>query len=324
VAKSPPIEEQVLALNRVRADPTSDLTLDVIGKALRAKSNLLTAKAGELAGELQLACLLPQVEEAFARFFTDADKGCVAKTALAGSMEALKSDAEPLFLRGVRHVQLEGAWGGSSDVAVDLRATCARALARLNTRNTLPALTDLLADAHAPARAAAAQAIGHVGRQEGALPLRLKIRVGDPEPGVMAECLTAIMKILGAAGIELVEPFLGPAQPELSDAAAIALGESRLPEAYALLRARFDKEITVDRRRPLLLGMALTRRAESLDFLLTVIDEENAATSVHAVAALAIYKNDAAVRERVRAVVESRDDRAVSEEFQKRFPAAPR
>jgi len=66
--------------------------------------------------------------------------------------------------------------------------------------------------------------------------------------------------------------------------------------------------------------MALSRRPESLEFLLRVIDEENGPTAAYAVASLAIYKNVIAVRERVRTVVDARDDGAIAEEFQRRFP----
>ncbi|MDQ3441819.1 MAG: hypothetical protein M3478_15865 [Planctomycetota bacterium] len=320
MAKAPPIEEQVLALSRMRADPKSDATRDALAKALASRSNLLAGKAAQLASELQLAGLLPDVERAFPRFFTDsADKGCVAKNALAEALESFQSPAEPLFLRGVRHVQMEAIWGGSTDVAVDLRATCARALSRLNTKNTLPALSDLLGDAQAPARAAAAQAIGHCGRPEGTLPLRLKIRVGDSEPAVIGECFAALLKLLGEEAIALIEPFLLNANGELRDAAAMALGESRLASAYELLRKRFDREITLDGRQPLLIGIALSRHPESIDFLLRVIDDEPAPTAVQAVAALAIYKNDPSVSTRIRQMVESRRDAALTAEYSTRF-----
>ncbi|MGB7157939.1 MAG: HEAT repeat domain-containing protein [Tepidisphaeraceae bacterium] len=321
MAKALPIEEQVLALNKVRADPKSDATRDVLKKALSGKSNLLAGKAAELASELQLALLLPDLHKSFSRFFDDPDKGCVAKTSIARAMEALDGNDEALFLRGIRHVQLEGAWGGSSDVAVDLRAACARAMARLNTIRTLPALTDLLGDAQAPARAAAAQSIGHCGRPEGALPLRLKIRIGDAEPAVIAECFASLLQLLGAGAIELIEPFLDHLQPELRDAAATTLGESKLPEAFALLRARFDREITSDGRRALLFGIALTRHPQSIDFLLNVIDEEPTPSAVHAVEALAIYRNDAPASTRIGTVVEARRDDTVLRAFQKRFPS---
>lgn len=322
MAKAPPIEEQVLGLSKLRADPKSDATRDALAKALGSKSNLLAGKAAQLVCELQLESLLPDVHKAFLRFFTDgSDKGCVAKAAMADALESFQSDDEELFLRGIRHVQKEGAWGGSTDVAVPLRATCARALARLNTRHALPALTDLLGDTEPAARAAAAQAIGHVGRPEGALPLRLKIRLSDTEPPVMAECFSSLLKLLGDEALPLIEPFLSHPDTKLRDAAATTLGESRLPAAYALLRARFDREITVDARRALLFGIALSRRPESLEFLLQVIDEEPAPTAVHAVESLAIYKNDRNVAARIRAIVEARDDSAITAEFQKRFSA---
>ena len=321
MAKPPPVEEQVQALARLRADPKSDATRDALAKALSSKSNVLVAKAAQLAGELQLACLLPDIESAFPRFFPDgADKGCAAKNALSDALESLQSTEESLFLRGIRHVQMEGVWGGSTDVAVDLRATCARALSRLNTRNTLPALTDLLGDAQAPARAAAAQAIGHCGRPEGALPLRLKIRIGDGEPAVMSDCFAALLKLLGEDAIPLVEPFLSRMHGEHRDAAAMALGESRLPRAYELLRMGFEREITVDGRRPFLMGLALSRHPDSLDFLLRILDEEPTPTAVHAVATLAIYKGDPAVSARIRTVIDARADAALTLEYAKRFP----
>lgn len=322
MAKAPSIEEQILALGKLRADPKSDATRAALAQALRSKSNLLAGKAAQLACAVQLASLLPDLEKAFPRFFPDgSDKGCFAKTALAQALESLQCDEEDLFLRGIRHIQTEGAWGGSSDAAVDLRATCARALARLNTRNALPALTDLLGDAQPPARAAAAEAIGHCERPEGSLPLRLKIRIGDPEPAVLGECFAALLKLIGEDAIPLIEPFLSEGGDELRDAAAAALGESRLATAYELLRARFDREITVDARRALLLGIALSRRPESIDFLLTVIDEEPPPTAAHAVQALAIFRNDPAVTARIRTLVESRKDSVVEAEFGKRFAA---
>ena len=135
----------------------------------------------------------------------------------------------------------------------------------------------------------------------------------------MAECFAALLKILGDDAIPLIAPFLTDENYELRDAAATTLGESRLAAAFALLRTRLDKEITVEGRRSLLFGMALSRRPESLDYLLAVIDEEPAPTAVHAVESLAMYKNDPAVTARIRAVVNERHDASVTAAFQKRF-----
>ena len=99
----------------------------------------------------------------------------------------------------------------------------------------------------------------------------------------------------------------------------MALSESRLIPAYELLRSRFEREITVDGRQPFLMGIALSRHADSLDFLLRVVDDEPTPTAVHAVAALTIYKNDPAVTARIRHVIDARGDSAISVEFTKRF-----
>ena len=53
---------------------------------------------------------------------------CWAKNALAQTLAAFDYQDKELFLAGMRHVQLEPVWGGSSDTAGPLRGLCALAL----------------------------------------------------------------------------------------------------------------------------------------------------------------------------------------------------
>src|SRR5688572_15520527 len=84
-----------------------------LAKALTSKTALVVAKAADVAREAKLDALAPQLTEAFARFLDqrpEADKGCAAKIALAMALADLDVDASPLFLRGIRVVQMEAVW----------------------------------------------------------------------------------------------------------------------------------------------------------------------------------------------------------------------
>ena len=72
-----------------------------------------------------------------------------------------------------------------------------------------------------------------------------------------------------------------------------------------------------DKRRPLLLAIAMTRQPAAIEFLLERVADDSAKPAADAVAAMAMYKHDDAVRERIAQIVRERDDRAVSEAFDK-------
>ena len=56
----------------------------------------------------------------------------------AEALEQIDHAEAAVFLAGVRHVQLEPAWGGSQDTAAPLRAACAAARGRRGTGSWPP------------------------------------------------------------------------------------------------------------------------------------------------------------------------------------------
>ena len=90
--------------------------------------------------------------KAFDRFFDNpvkTDPQCWAKNALSRTLFALEYQEAEVFLRGMRHIQMEPVWGGQSDTAGTLRSTCALALVQcrgLNDRDLLTHLLELLGD----------------------------------------------------------------------------------------------------------------------------------------------------------------------------------
>jgi len=138
MSKSDPVADALARLKACAADPRSAASLAEITKALAGKSNLSAAKAADIIATAKLAQFVDQLTAAFDRFMqkpTATDKGCTAKTAIAKALYEMESPVQELFLRGIRHVQMEPVWGGQADTAADLRG-----LLRARTRaNQLPA-----------------------------------------------------------------------------------------------------------------------------------------------------------------------------------------
>jgi HEAT repeat protein len=234
------LEAKLARLRQLRDEPASPQLAQELRSALADGSNLVVAAAAEAVGQAGLLDLAPDLVAAFDRFLVDpvrTDKLCSAKTALALALDRLEYPHAAVFLRGIRHVQPEPAWGGSRDTAAPLRATCAFALARIDARGVLPLLVDLLTDPEKVARVGAAQALAYCGSEAAGLLLRLKARVGDKDPEVVAECLRGVLQLSAQEGVSFVAGFLRSADEAIAESAVLALGDSRRPEAFDALKA---------------------------------------------------------------------------------------
>src|SRR6185436_13465161 len=184
MSKNRSVEATLASLAALRGMGSAAIAAEV-DMHLASRTNLVAAKAADLAREAGLKLLQPQLVEAFGRFMDKpaaTDKGCHAKQAIAFALYELAcvgSEVQEVFLAGIRHVQMEPAWGGSSDTAAELRGTCALGLVRMAYRDVMNELVDLLMDSSHQARIMAARAIAYAGRDEGALLLRMKILAGD-------------------------------------------------------------------------------------------------------------------------------------------------
>jgi HEAT repeat protein len=302
-----PLEERLDRLGDLREDPDSPATTEALRAALGDRHNLVAAKAARMAAELGKDELASELTAAFDRFLdAEADRGCHAKTAIAKALVELDHPATRLFRRGIRVVQMEGAYGGPVDVAQELRANCAIGLVNSGHPDAVVELVPLLTDPGLPVRLAAAQGIGASGRAEAEAVLRLKALVGDEEPEVITECLAALLRLAPERSLEFVEPFLasgGPFSGARREAAILALGESRLEEAVGVLRREWGRSHDGDSRRTVLLALVTSRRESALDFLLSLVAEGEPRPAREALSALAIHRRDERIRERVAAAV---------------------
>lgn len=327
-----PLKEQLDSLAALREqplprrdEPAYEARQSLLRSALTARSSFAVAAAAEHLREsdTELLALLPHTFERFLSGAEQSDKGCSAKTAIARALERVESDEETVFRRGLLHVQREPVFGGRQDTAVELRGTCALGLARLSPPDVLTLLAELLADSEHGARTAAARALGCTG-QAGAAPLlRFKALVGDDEPLVLAECLTSLLGLEQAAAIPFVQRFLLPEDEQRGDAAALALGQSRLPEAVPLLKEYADAPPRA-RRKAALVALAMLRRPEATEHLLELVREAEPGQAALAVEALALNRHDAALHRQVAQSVAERRSAVLSTALARAFgPAAP-
>lgn len=280
-----------------------------IVKALASKSNLVAARAARIAGDAQWTELTGELAGAFDRFLkrgSELDKGCVALTAIARALYGLDYDGVELYLAGMRHVQMEPTWGGSSDAAVELRAVCAMGLASTTYPGKLRELITLLVDREWQARAGAVRAIAAVGSDAATLLLRFKALSGDKEPEVLSECFSGLLEAEGAEALPLVKSFAEGRNQEVREAAILALGASRRADAVEWLQERFEGVAHLETRQCILLSLATSRTEAAIEFVLGVIRNGSEQASAMAVSAMDINRADRRIQEEVEKALRSR------------------
>jgi hypothetical protein len=272
-------DQQLAALDALRQQP-EQVRERGLRKALTHRNNFLVAKAADLVREFQMAQLIPELLVSFDRFFHNpgkTDPQCWAKNALSRSLATLEHQDAGVFLRGMRHIQMEPIWGGRSDTAGTLRATCALALVQgcaLSESALLAHLLELLGDTDKGVRTEVVRAIEQVGSSSAVLLLRLRAVLGADEPEVLGACYSGILCIEGLSAIPWVGRFLASGDESAAEA-ALAIAGTHSPEGFAALRECLAKANDPWWHSVLLSAIALTRQEEAVDFLLDFIRSES-------------------------------------------------
>jgi len=325
MAKVRSADAKLARLRQLRTEPPSPQLAEELGRALRDSSNVVAAEAAEMAGEARLLDLVPILVEAFDRFLDDGertDKLCRAKIAVVEALNKMDFTDEEFFLRAVRTVQPEPVWGGSRDTAVPVRVASAFGLVRVRHRGVLPLLIDMLAESDKAERAGAAQALAYDGTEAAGLLLRLKARLGDAEPEVLSECFSGILELMPEAGVAFVAEFLRGADEAVREAALLALGSSRRPAAFPVLKT-FAETHSDTLQEVALVALALLRLPPATEYLLSLVAGPSQPVALAALGALAVHRYDPSVRERTAAAVAQNGDRALRAQFEKRFRTQP-
>ncbi len=322
------IETRLKALAELgREDLRTPRVHDLLHKALASRKGPVVAQAARLARTAHATELIDALETAFERHRSDGvktDKGCLAKQAIVGALYELdfEDPNDTVYLAGARHVQQEPVWGGYVDTAANLRAECATILAQNRHPDALYELTTLAMDPEAVVRQGAAKALAIHGGMEAALLLRIKALGGDVEPRVTAECLAGLVAVEPERSLPFVAQFLDERDIEVAEGAALALGESRLEDAFLLLRRRFNESVNPTFKTMLFLPMALTRCEPAFEFLCAAVDEERIPVAIESVRALGVCYSDRDRRAALRRIISERSDPALNVAFSEAFPAS--
>lgn len=321
------LEATLGALRAVRDDPSAPASLTILREALTGRSNLAAGKAAQITGQHQLAGLAPELVAAFDRFLQNPaeDPACAAKSAIADALYQLGHEDPAVFLRGIRCVQMEPSYAERDglprhvDTAIDVRGSCAFGLARSGYRQALLELAELLTDKEAPARASAARAIAYRADACAVPLLRFKVRSGDADASVLAECFLALLKIDARGSLEFVARHLDEEEP-VAGAAGVALGESRLPQAFVPLRDWCRRLSGTREEGAALLALATLRHDEAFHELLSVVRTGSERSACRALEALGTGRGDATLTRRVREACATRDEATIGQAFKRAFP----
>jgi HEAT repeat protein len=320
VAKRPTTEDGLRSIRSIRDAPENfDLKRD-LAPFLQHKSNHVAAAAADTVERLEAVAFAPELVGSFLQWMknpSERDPGCKALTAIAKTLAAMDHPAAQVYMAGIRHVQKEASFGPPVDSAAALRGICAQGLARMSHPDALLECVTLLADPEPAARSGAVRAISETGQYAGVLLLRYKALIGDKDEEVVAECFAGLLRLAPAESLEFVASFLHFHPDEITERAALALGESRLAAAFPLLRHAWEASAQATLRRTLLLAMAMLRRDEAVEFLLTRLAEDSEKCALDSVAALSLYGRDGGVRTRIQEILAKRKSAVLGSAFDK-------
>lgn len=266
--------------------------LPLLLRALQDRSNLVVAAAAKGLASPSAQAIEPLIK----RYRWLDEKGktrdptCAARIAIIPALVACEAtEAGGIFLRAIKTVQIEPSGMGVEDVAVPLRIEAATALATFRMPGALLALAILLVDDSPVARAAAAQALEHLG-DPGAVAL-LGMRLASPgaeEPEVLVACMDALANLDAEATLQLVPPFLTDADPFLVAGAATALARLRQPhheKVLALLEEACNRA-AAQAREAIVLAIASVRSDAVTQSLSRLANHHEEAVRLAAVVAL--------------------------------------
>ncbi len=313
MAKSRKLESLLAQLQQIRPNPTTPEAMLLLRQLLTSQQPVAIAQAAKLIAEAEHYSLIPDMVAAFEWAMTkpkERDPGCIAKLKLADALYRLDYSNEDLFLQGIRYA------GDSNDRSAPLRSVCALGLVRMNYPDVMGELADLLADPEPDAQIGSARAIAYTGNLSGVPLLRLRIKLSDSAP-VLLECFLALLHLSPTqSSIDLVRSFLviqsrAEDHREISDiveAAALAFGESRLPEAFDILRIWWQSVSIPELRKTGLIAISLIRNDEAVSFLLSLIQSGTLVDAKNSIAALSVYRENQALWQLVRERIEQRGE----------------
>jgi HEAT repeat protein len=247
--------------------------------------------------------------EAFLRLCRSAepakdDPQCRAKTGVLEAILSVEAEQEDdAYLLGLHYRQEEPVYGGSVDTAADVRGLSVLGLVRVRHPHAAVFAAVALEDEERGVRAAAARALGE-SSPEAALPLlRHKLEVGDKEAEVIGACMASYLALAFDSGLALSRELLSSSEEPEQEAILLALGESRQPRAFEVLRDYRGRASAVA-----FVAMAVLRQEPATEHLLGVVAAGPKQLALQSLRALSHFRHDPALCARIRAAAQKRSD----------------
>lgn len=293
--------EELAQLAEATRDSSSKDARDALGAALAKGESFVAAQAASIVRAELLEGFEGALIDALDRFLSrgaKADPGCHAKLAIVEAMDATDVRVHEPFVRAAQHVQKEKAWGPPVDTAAALRSRALLALGRGGFPDLLILAGAGISDPEPPVRRAALAALRAHGDRLGAGLARLKLEMGDEDPLVTSEAMSALLTLAPDHGSPVLARALDSDDASARELAALALGESQRADALDLLLDRLGEAVLASDRATLLVGLGLHRSEPALRVLLTFIDDGAQADAEAALDALAVRRFEPEVLER--------------------------
>ena len=184
-------------------------------------------------------------------------------------------------------------------------------------------VAELLLDSEPPVRAGAARAIACGNPREAEQLLRLKVLAGDEDPLVLADSFAGLLTVEPDESPAFVAKFLEHEDEAIVEAAALALGESRLPAAFEFLKDGWDAVlVSAELKRAFLRAAAFHRSEAAFEWMLELAATASVPIAADVVELLAIYRHNEDLARSLSEVLEQRDDEGLMEAFEQHWLAA--
>jgi len=317
------LEEELCELRSLTVGPWTSEFGERLREALSSPRSHVVARAAKIVRERALEGFGPLLVAAFHRFLKDpqkTDPGCDAKLAILEALDVIAHPDPDPFLVAARLVQKQPSWGLPVDTAAPSRARAILALANMGYRDILLLAAELLADPEAPVRQASAEALAHCGDRAAAGLLLLMSYRQEEDPVVQTSYLCGILTLAPDWGMPRLRTLLFGEDPTLRELAAIALGQSGVPEAVDLLVEFYRATPLASERAPALRGLGLHRSEKALEAVLDVVSNGTDQDAREAVKALSGRRFDKLVPERTREAAMRNSEAHLEEVLAETFP----
>lgn len=285
-------------------------------KLLGEDNAFFIGEAAKLAKTRELRDLEKDLVAALRRLLTGkiSDRGCIAKQNVLTALVTFDAHVPDVYLLGLHYIQWDHSFGPPEETGSVVRGLCAHALVRIDHPTAIFDVAPLLFDDKPEVRIAAAEALVATGDRTCAAVLHVRLLAGENKP----DALEALYRCLLAIDCKRYLPIVAKGLANDEEAAALALGGSRLPEALTILQDALRTALG-ELEGTILLSMALLRTEEATAYLMELVEEAHEGRAIKAIDALGLHRHDSRMAEKLALVVKNRKSKKLTTIFAEKF-----